>query len=414
MTKRNFPDWLDAYAQYSNDNFVPPQFNQWSGLSVVAGALERKVWLPWNDTFSYYPNIFVLMVSLPGAGKSTALNKAIGILQDMNARTSSLNIIPSQVTEAKFIDLMSAQTVFEYGTQMIYQSAGYYFASEASNSLKNVFGDFIACLTDFYDCPPFWEKATKKDDKITLRNVSLNLLAGSTFDYLSKLVTDDNIMGGFASRLIYVVHREKLVRKQKFQLGGTNSDVTGERKAFRNKLVEDLALIHRMSGPFVATPEFGTAWEAWYPEFEERRQSSTSEKMQSLLVRMNTNIIKLAMIYSASRSDDRKLTLEDWHRAQEAMTPIAKELPVIFREGKALDTSSQAGLMQALFKMCIDAGDTGLTTQELKTQLLLRNFPPHLVNSTVDSFERGGQFKTISLSAAGHRVKLRANPDDHF
>ena len=231
MTKRNFPDWLDAYAQYSNDNFVPPQFNQWSGLSVVAGALERKVWLPWNDTFSYYPNIFVLMVSLPGAGKSTALNKAIGILQDMNARTSSLNIIPSQVTEAKFIDLMSAQTVFEYGTQMIYQSAGYYFASEASNSLKNVFGDFIACLTDFYDCPPFWEKATKKDDKITLRNVSLNLLAGSTFDYLSKLVTDDNIMGGFASRLIYVVHREKLVRKQKFQLGGTNSDVTGERKA---------------------------------------------------------------------------------------------------------------------------------------------------------------------------------------
>lgn len=411
---RNFPDFVDAYMKYANDGFVPEHFNKWSCLATIASALERKVWLPWTDTFSYYPNIYVLMVSLPGVGKSTALNKAVGLLTDMNLKTTSMNIIPSQVTEAKFIKLMGNAKPFQHGTRSILQSSGFYWASEASNSLKNIYGDFIACLTDFYDCPPLWEKATNKDDKITLRNVCLNLLAGSTFDYLSKLVTDDNIMGGFASRLIYVVHREKLIRNQKFQLGGGGSDPSGARAEYRKALVEDLTEIHKMVGPFTATKEFGEAWEEWYPDFEEKRQSNPSEKMQSLLVRTNTNVIKTAMLFSAAERSDRVLTIEHWDKALTLVETIEKDLPGIFRESKAGDVQSQSGLMQAIFKIFVNAPNRTLSASDLRGALYMQNAHPIQVDATVKALMNSGKLKIVGADSSGSVIKLLADPDHYI
>lgn len=410
--KRNFDNWLEAYLTYTNDGFVPEQFNKWSGLSAIAGALERKVWIPWSDTFSYYPNMYVLLVALPGVGKSTALNKAVELLQELNQRVSTLNFIPSQVTEAKFIELMGNSVSFEIGTKHYMQSAGYYFASEASNSLKNVYGDFTACLTDFYDCPKTWEKATKKDDRITLQNVCLNLLAGSTFDYLSKLVTDENIMGGFASRLTYVVHREKLVRDQKFQGGGASHDASGARSEYRKKLVEDLIQIHKMVGPFTATKEYGAAWEEWYPAFEKRRQEIESEKMQSLLVRTNTNVMKTSMLFSAARGSDRLLTIEDWDNAMTLVEANEKELPGIFRESKAMDTQSQEGLNQAIFRAFELKPELDL--EVLRMDLVLKGFNPMMVNPTLDMMKKGNQFKVVSSSGTSTKVNLLTNANHYL
>lgn len=410
--KRNFNNWLDAFQTYANDEFVPGQFNTWTGLSAIAGALERKVWLPWSETYSFYPNIFVLLVSLPGVGKSTALNRGISLLQEVMQRGNTLNVLPSQMTEAKFIQMMGVAAPFEFGTKVINQSAGYYFASEASNSLKNIYGDFIACLTDFYDCPVHWEKATMKDDKLTLRNVCLNILAGSTFDYLGKLVTDDNIMGGFASRLIYVVHRDKLIRNQQFQLGGSTAGESAERADYRRRLVDDLIQIHKMIGPFTASREYSAAWEKWYPVFEEQRQSNPSEKMQSLLVRTNTNVLKVSMLMSAAESGDRILKQSHWERAIELAEANAKEIPAIFREAKSLDTKSQAGLNQAIFSAF--GGGRALSLEALKTKLMMVGFEPHRIDATIRQFERGGQFQNVSISASGQTVKLLTNADNHL
>lgn len=408
---RNFENWLDAYLNYSEDGFTPKQFNTWCGLSAIAGALERKVWIPWSDTFSYYPNIYVLLVSLPGAGKSTALNKAVGLLTEMRQRNGLLKLIPSQVTEAKFIEIMGTSTSFEIGTKIYNQSSGYYWASEASNSLKNIYGDFIACLTDFYDCPPLWEKATMKGDRLTLHNVTLNLLAGSTLAYLAELINNSNIMGGFASRLIYVIHRDKSVRKQKFQLGGL--DPNGKRATYRTKLIQDLQQIHDMKGPFTSTPEFGEAWETWYPQYESRRQEHASEKLQSLLVRTNTNMLKVSMLMSAAESDDRILKLHHWERARTLIEAHEAELPGIFRESKSLDTKSQEGMNAAIFRAFEGQKQLGLSA--LKAHLHMKNFSPTQVENSINFMKTHGSLKTVGLLNGGDvLVELAVNPDDHM
>lgn len=402
--QRHFSNFIKAYCEYTDDSFTPPQFNEWVAMSIIAAALERKVWLPWSDTFNYYPNIYVLLVTTPGIGKSVALNRGVDLLREMNAIEGRMHVIPSQVTEAKFIELMSQARPFQYGSKIINQSAGYYYASEASNSLRNIYGDFIACLTDFYDCPKVWEKATLKDDKITIRNCCLNLLAGSTFDYLNKLITAESIMGGFASRMIYVLEHGKTARKQDFQLGvGVNSE---ERAAFRRKLIEDLRSIHSLVGPYSATEGYARSWERWYADFEERRVRTESEKLQSLMVRGNTNAIKISMILSAATGNDLLLKEEHWHEATSLIDSVEKELPTVFRAGQAGNTQEQSGVTQAIF-MVLSEGITD--RRALRMRLLSMGHNVRKVDETLTFMSNNG-----AIRSAGNELTLLVNPNDYF
>lgn len=414
--KRNFPNFIEAYQEYAADGFCPPQFHMWSCLSIIAGALERKVWLPWNDTYSFYPNVYVILVSMPGDGKSVALNKAVNLLQDANRVAGGiLNIMPNQVTEAKFIELMGHGRSFtDHAGMITFQNAGYYFASEASNSLKNVFGDFIACLTDFYDCPPVWERATKKDGKkISLKNVSMNLLAGSTFDYLGKLVNDENIMGGFASRLIYVVSKNKEVVEQEFQMGGADLEADALRKTYRKALVEDLVSISKMVGPMSASPEFGRAWKAWYPEHERTRRKLESEKAQSLLARANTNILKLAMLFSAAESDDRKLKLHHWEQAHGHVMRIQAETPAIFREAKTNSSTKDNRNVSGAIIHVIQSRP-GITLEQVKAQLKMGSFLPGAVDTTMQAMLDTGALGRGATGPRGSVAIILGDPNNYL
>lgn len=413
---RQFPNFLEAFQEYSNNGFTPPQFNTWGCLSIIAGALERRVWLPWSDSYSFYPNIYVLLVSMPGDGKSVALNNAVGLLQEVNRRTSSLNIMPNQVTEAKFIELMSHGRTFtdrHTGKEMlILQNAGYYFASEASNSLKNVFGDFLSCLTDFYDCPNTWERATKKDGKkIALKNVCMNLIAGSTFDYLGKLVNDENIMGGFASRLIYVVSKNKEVVDQEFQMGGQTVAEIEERRVYREALLSDLTAISKLVGPMRAEPAFGAAWREWYMPYEKKRRQLQSEKAQSLLARTNTNVLKVAMLLSVAESDECILKLHHWEKALEWVTAIQEEAPAIFRQARATSTTSggPTQIPNAILHLIEKCGGTRTVTQ-LKDQLKMSH--PGSLREIETSLQ--GLIGSGVISDGGLEVKILKDPNNYL
>lgn len=412
--KRRFPDLIKAYCDYADNGFLPPQFNLWSALSIVAGSLERRVWLPWSDTYSFYPNIYVMLVSMPGDGKSVALNTAVSLLQEVKNRGARLNIMPSQVTEAKFIELMGHGGTFEetVGAKVLMhrQCAGYYYASEASNSLRNVFGEFIACLTDFYDCPSTWERATKKDGKtISLHNVCVNLLAGSTFDYLGKLVSDENIQGGFASRLIYVVSRNKEVGVQSFQQGGVDAVLTEERRVYREALIEDLTQITQMAGSMQASPEFGRAWEAWYHPYEKTRRELESEKAQALLARTNGNILKVAIILSAAESNDRILKAHHWERAHELVAANALETPRTLRVARA--TSSDRNNLN-ITSAVLDLVEKipNILHDKVRSRLKVRGYNSNAVDAAVSALINEG---AIGNAPAGGLELLR-DPNNYL
>lgn len=391
---RIFKNWLDAYREYSDDGWLHPPYNTWSGLSVIAGALERKVWLPWDDSFSYYPNIYVLLVSIPADGKSTAMRKAVDLLHEVSNRNGGrINFVSTQLTLAQFVEEMGQGRSFSQvvnGAEVLhFQNAGYYHASEASNSLQNIFGDFIAGLTDFYDCPSNWVKGTKKDGKRSLKNVCVNVLAGATFEYLGKLVNDDNINGGFASRLIYIVCKDKVVTPQPFQKGQRTE---AEKKAaadYKNALIADLADIYKMVGPMYADDEFAKRWEVWYPDFEKRRRSLESEKLQSLLARTQTNVLKVAMLLSAAESSSRELKAHHWDKALELVSPLQEETPQIFRAARAMQRDGSPSTVQSAI---IDTvlKNPGIPYNKLTAKLLMNMGPRAGTDATINAMLKTG------------------------
>lgn len=416
---RRFPNFLAAYCDYSEDGFCPPQFAEWSALSIIAGALERKTWIPWSDTYSFYPNIYVLLVSRPGQGKSVSLSKAVDLLKDVSRKTGTLNILPSQVTEAKFIELMGHGRSFidtSAGKELtVFQNAGYYYASEASNSLRNIFGDFIACLTDFYDCPPYWERATKKDGrKISLKNVCMNMLAGSTFDYLGKLVSDENIQGGFASRLLYVVQKESTVKEQKYA-SGQDAEIKKLRETYRAALTEDLTAISNISGPMVATPEYGAAWEKWYPEHQRHVQAFKSEKLQSILARTNTNVLKVSMLLSAAESDSRILDLRHFERAVELVEAVNVKIPDIFLEAKSAQGTRSGGNVLASVIISMIKRDPNATVEGISAAAVIAGHGHLAVTHTINALLSNKALATgAAVAGAGVRLIIKGDTNDYL
>ena len=63
---------------------TPAPFRLWSGITAVAGAVERRVWAETRQNL-ISPNLYVLLVAPPGAGDMAARvsDKQLGISSRM-------------------------------------------------------------------------------------------------------------------------------------------------------------------------------------------------------------------------------------------------------------------------------------------------------------------------------------------
>lgn len=345
--RRNFPNFLDAYVQYATDDFCPQQFHLWAGLSVLSGALERKVWTS-QALVTHYPNVYALLVSHPGMGKSTALERGVNLLEKLKERYNhEFKIIPNQITEPALIDMMNIQSIVMLnGTTGVPQSAGYFYASEASSSaLQNIHGDFNAALCAFYDCPKMFRKKIKMENRtVEIPNSCMNVLAGSTFDFLKRLVNEDSVMGGLASRFIYVICKDRIVRQSRWD---TAVQVD---KRTRDLLVEDLHLINQLTGPFRPTPGFIARWEKFQPEFDQYLIDLNSPRMESLMARKATNLMKICMLLSVAEGDTLELNEGHWEKASEIIEEVTKDNAFVISSALIGNIDTQSGLNQFIMQ----------------------------------------------------------------
>jgi len=68
---RNYPDWIKGYMEFTEDSESPTSFSFWTAVWVVAGALQRRVWIDMRK-FQWTPNFYIIFVGPPGiVAKST-------------------------------------------------------------------------------------------------------------------------------------------------------------------------------------------------------------------------------------------------------------------------------------------------------------------------------------------------------
>jgi hypothetical protein len=343
---RHHQNFIQAYVDKHQDNFVPNKFYLWSAISVVAAAMERKVWLPWGN-INFYPNMYIFLVSRPGVGKSSAIRPGQKIIKKVNTDFNRLmRLLPNKITEPKLLEMLGEKDFFLWqGTHYPHTSV-YYIASEASTCFNDPYGGFTQTITALYDGDDISKATVSRPLPIHIENPCVNIIAGCTFDYLSRLLTTEGILGGFASRITYVVQDEIMERKSEWQ-EDTKSRGASTLDA---GLVADLAAINAMTGPFTASPEFQEAWNEWFPVFDKAYQAEESEKLQALMVRKPTAMHKLPMILSAAESDDRILRLSHWNNALALIDEVEEKIPGMIRQGQAGNTQTGEGRNSAIFK----------------------------------------------------------------
>lgn len=317
---RHYSDFLTAYLQYS-DNTEPPQsYHIWTCLSIISAALQRRVYLQWGFK-ALYPNMYVVLIGPSGARKGTAMGIGKELLREINGITVTSE---SVTREALIRDMRDAVTTFTDGTdgQLKYHSSITVQSDELSVFLGQSNVKFLADLTDWFDCQDSWTYRTKGSGTDKLVGVCVNLLGATAPDWLKSILPQEAFGGGFTSRIIFVVEEGK----RQLIADPTISD---EVLAMKEHLVADLEQIALMSGRMWMHEDTMRYYTEWY-ERQSKHPAVKDPLFAGYCERRAVHSLKLSMVCSASRSNDKIIRVEDFKRAVALLEHIESKMPRTF------------------------------------------------------------------------------------
>lgn len=395
--QRNYEDWLTAYVKYASFSEAPAAMHFWSGVSALAGALRRRVWLDMGY-FKWTPCFYILIVAPPGVvSKSTTAAIAIDLLRQV----PGIKFGPQMVTWPALVKAFAdSKEEFNYEDAWHPMCAMTIESSELGNLLNPADREMIDLLVTLWDSKTgAMEKKTKGSGNDEIVNPWINLIACTTPAWIEGNFPEYVIGGGFTSRCIFV-YAEK---KEKLVAYPTKT-IPKELETVKTMLLQDLEHIsNTMVGPFTLDEraiEWGTQWYALHNAKPPAHLSD--ERFAGYLARKQTHMHKLAMILSASRNDSKIITIEDLATAERMLFELEKDMPKVFDKIGRSEQSIQAERFIKFVRQ------QGLVSYEAAYQFIHMHFPMHRdFESMVLGAMRSGQ---IELPQIGGKVFVRALP----
>lgn len=332
---RNFKEWIPAYLEYAAVTEAPKRMHFWCAVSAVAGCLRRRVWLDMKR-FSWYPSFYIILVAPPGVvAKSTSIDIAMDLLKQVPGVKFGPNAITWQALVTAFA---AASEAFEYQGEWVPMSPLSLAASELGSLLNLQDKEMINLLIELWDGKRSYEKITKMSGNDTVEAPWINLLAGTTPHWIADNMPQAMIGGGLSSRFLFVYGDTKERYVAYVDEGVSEGDA-----ALKAMLIQDLERISLMAGSFSISPE-ARAWGAdWYKNFWETASSRMDDKMmEGYAARKQTHMHKVAMVISASRSDDMIIGSEDLQLANTMLEDLEQDMPRVFSRIGRTEDSMQA------------------------------------------------------------------------
>ena len=310
---RNFPNWLTAYATYTDDSESPREFHLWTGIWTLAGALRRRVWIDMRK-FQWTPNFYIILVGPPGiVNKSTTSRTGMRLLEQVDG----IKFGPPSITWQKLADSLSAAAEHMKHTKpdgtdgFLPMSCLTIQVSELGTFLKIEDGALVDVLVDLWDGQlSTWGHSTKMSGDVIIKNPWLNIIGCTTPSWLKANFPEHLIGGGLTSRIIFV-HGEEKTKLIPYP------DATLPPATYfklEKELVEDLKDIAKISGEYALSREARTWGQDWYTrhwDSAQRPKHLSSERYGGYIARKQTHLHKLALIIAAAEGP--KLIIEKAH-----------------------------------------------------------------------------------------------------
>ena len=318
MSERIADDWITLFMKYTDNSEPPSLYREWTAVSVLGAALQRKVFLRWEGTF--YPNLYVVLVGPSGSRKGTAMRPGKELLNQIGVKLSA-----EAITREALIRRLKKSN-----DQMIKDGRVYLHASLTifSEELTVFLGynnrQLMSDLSDWFDCSDHWTYETKGKGTDEISNIWVSLLGATTPELLRTTLPYDAIGGGLTSRIIFVFEekREKTIIAP-FK--------TPEEIEIERVLLHDLEMIHMYFGDFKVTDKFMECWAGWYPS-QENEIDYRDPRFEGYVNRRATHILKLSMIVNVSRKGGRLILDDvDFDRAHDLLRRTEKKMFNTFR-----------------------------------------------------------------------------------
>lgn len=351
---RRHANWLEGYVELCQASEAPDKFHFWTGVSTIAGALRRQVWID-QRYFEWVPNFYIVLVGPPGiVTKSTTISIGHSLLAELEEVKFGPQIITWQALAQSLAQ--STELIEPRPGTFLPMSAVTISVSELGTFLDTREAQMIDLLTDLWDGKKgVVAKHTKTQGTDEIQNPWVNLIACTSPSWLRKNVDEDLMTGGLASRVIWLYSEEK---KQLSAYPRKKIPVTFEQK--RLWLIQDLERISKLCGEMHLT-EDAYAWgEKWYKRHYDRmRKELITDATSGLLARAQTHMHKLAMVFSAAEGDTMEVTAAHLDRANTALFAVEAELPRIYN---LIRETSTTRLANELVNYIQRHGSSALTT----------------------------------------------------
>lgn len=377
-SKRRFEDWHDAFMEYTEHLASTPMFRKWTGISLIAAALERKTWV-FTLGQNLYPNLYIALVAPPGIGKTVLTSTA----QQFFLELPKHHLSPSAMSRASMADaLREAERHVVRPTEhppTITFNSMYIVTNELSSLIPAYDNDFMGTLTELYDGKRYREKKRGKDLEYTLKDPQLNLLVATTPSYLNEIMPEGAWDQGFISRVIMVYsgmsEKKDLFAEDKIKV-----------EPFR-KLVTDYKSISELYGKMGWTEDAAAAITKWYKA--NNPPVPDHPKLIWYNTRRTAQVLKLCQVASASRGDDLVITLEDYERALDWLLEVEAEMSDIF---KSMQRGGDARAIEDTWHYCYQVWvRTKKPVEEVQLwNFLLQRVPSHNIDRVIKAMVTSG------------------------
>lgn len=325
MGKRNYSHWLRGYAEYTQHSEAPDLFHFWTGVSVIAGALRRQVWID-QRYFQWTPNFYIIFVAPPGiATKSTS----ISIGHNLLAKVEGVKFGPQSMTwQALTQSLAGAKIMVPFREDLLPMSCITCAVSELGTFLRPDDKDLIDVLVSLWDGQlGTWRRSTKTQGDDEIENPWINVIGCTTPSWLKDNFPEAMVGGGLTSRVVFVYADAK--RKLVPYPADLIPDQYFEDES--RMLMEDLQRIGEMCGEYEMEKE-AKQWGAdWYKDhWSKKPENLAADRFAGYMARKQTHIHKLAIVLAAAQRDDLVITRNDLEMAHSFVTATEADMSTVF------------------------------------------------------------------------------------
>lgn len=391
---RVLPSWIDGFTTLTEMTGSPEIFRKWTAISLVACALERRVW---TETVKgqLFPNLYVILIGPPGAGKTVVANHARPLLMELEES----HISSSSVTKASLADeLLAAERKIVRPTEdppvITYNSLAI-LSNELGVLIPSYESDFMNVLTDLWNCKIYSESRRTKNRQFSIENTQLNLLACTTPSYLNNLLPLGAWDQGFLSRCLLI-----------YSGGGNPQDLFSKKKlnnGLYTSLVRDLRQVTDLYGLVTWSDSAGELMNAWHLSGFPYggKPIPNHPKLQNYNTRRTEHLLKLCTIACVSTSETLVITEEHFTEALDWLVEMETFIPDIF---KAMTTGGDQQVINEAWHFAYQShmggGEKGVPQHKL-VEFLAQRTPSHNVMRVLDVMEKGGLLKRQNVDKVG-------------